>query len=215
MKTFSIREALKTGWEIIKNNLLFVIGTSFVYMIFNTNLGYRNWVEEGGDLSGGLDPMVLIPAIAIAIVFAVIQTIVQIGYYRIYLKLIDAGEKSKFSELFTNFHPFFRYIGTTLLYCVRVFLGFILLIVPGIIWAIKFQFMPLLTIDKGLKPLEAMKESARMTEGHKWHLFKFGIVVMVVNILGFLCFVVGILITAPLTTLAYLHIYRKLSQGGA
>lgn len=212
MKNFSIKESFKVSWEIVKKNFWFAVGTTFVYLLLNSNFDFGNNEQNWQWPDYSVATWVLIGA-GVLLLFAclwVIRTIVQIGYYRVYLHLLD-GNKPRFSELFTHRHPFWRYVGSMILYCLRVFVGFLLLIVPGIIWAIKFQFMPVLTVDKGLGPIEAMKESARMTEGHKWHLFKFALAVLGINILGFLCFIVGVLVTVPLTTLAFLHVYKKLS----
>jgi uncharacterized membrane protein len=205
MKTFSIKEAIKTNWEVVKANFWFVVGTTFVYFLFNSSF------EIGGeDAESAFSKVTLVALIVLGIIFWVVGTIVQMGYTKIYLKL-HGGERSKFKELFTYYHLFWRYVGAMILYCLRVFLGFILLVVPGVIWGIKFQFMPILVLDKGMGPVEAMRESGKMTEGHKWHLLKFGLVVAGINIIGFLCFVVGLLVTVPLTVLAHIHIYRKLS----
>ncbi len=206
MKTFSIKESIKVNWEVVKANFWFVVGTTFVYSLFNMGLesgrGEHDWAFNG---------LTLVFIILLGICFWVVGIIVQIGYTKIYLKLHE-GIRPEFKELFTHHEPFWRYLGSVVLYCLRILLGLIFLIVPGIIWAIKFQFMPLLVIDKGMDPVEAMRESALMTEGHKWHLLKFGAVIAVINLLGLLCFVVGLLVTVPLTTLAYIHIYRKLSS---
>jgi len=214
MKTFSIKESIKTSWEIVKKSFWFVVGTTFIYLLFNFNI---NFSAKSGGLGGEMSDYSVTTLLLVACIFLAIvvflwflRTIVQIGYYRIYLKLLD-GIKPSFRELFSNSQPFWRYVGSTILYGLRILLGFVLLIVPGIIWGIKFQFMPILTVDKGLRPVEAMRESARMTEGHKWHLFKFGLVIMAINLLGLICFGVGILVTIPLSYLAHLYVYRKLS----
>lgn len=52
-----------------------------------------------------------------------------------------------------------------------------------------------------------------MTEGVKWKLLGFCIVMGLINIVGLVALVVGVLVSFPVTNLAYLHIYRKL--GGA
>ncbi len=205
MNTFSIKEVIKNNWEIVKANLWFVVGTTLVYCIFNSSFNLKS-EEEEWVFSG----IAFITAAGLGVILWVIGMIVQMGYLKIYLKL-QSGVHSEFKELFTHYQPFWRYLGSMILYCLRVFVGLLLLIVPGIIWAIKFQFMPALVIDKGMKPLEAMRESGRMTEGHKMHLFKFGLVALAINLLGLICLGVGLLVTIPLTTLAYIQIYRKLS----
>jgi uncharacterized membrane protein len=90
--------------------------------------------------------------------------------------------------------------------------GFVFLIVPGVYALLTYGFVPLLTIDKGLGVGEAFTESARMTKGHKWHLIGFGLVCMLINLLGAMVLFVGLLFTIPLTLLAYAHVYRTLSK---
>jgi uncharacterized membrane protein len=65
-------------------------------------------------------------------------------------------------------------------------------------------------IDKNLEPVEAVKTSWRMTKGNVWNLFFFGILLGLINILGFLCLIVGLFITVPLSMLATAFVYRKL-----
>jgi len=44
-----------------------------------------------------------------------------------------------------------------------IVVGLISLIVPGIIWAIKYMFIPLLIVDKGMGVQETMTASDKMT----------------------------------------------------
>jgi uncharacterized membrane protein len=60
-----------------------------------------------------------------------------------------------------------------------------------------------------------LKESWRITNGNKWQLFLFGLVLIGLNLVGLLALVVGLLVTAPITWLAATHAYRTLaSQAG-
>jgi uncharacterized membrane protein len=88
--------------------------------------------------------------------------------------------------------------------------GLVLLIVPGIILAIKYVFYDYLIIDKELGPLEALRESSRITGGVKWQLFIFMLLVFLINFAGILFFGVGLLLTIPATTIATAYVYRRL-----
>jgi len=57
-----------------------------------------------------------------------------------------------------------------ILYTLITLVGTILLIIPGIIWGIKFQFFGYFIVDKGLEPIEALKRSAAITKGVRWSL---------------------------------------------
>jgi uncharacterized membrane protein len=84
------------------------------------------------------------------------------------------------------------------------------LIVPGIIWAIKYFPMLYLVVDKGKGPAEAFSESATLTQGVKGQLFLLGILFFFINLLGFTALFVGLLVTVPMTMLASAYIYRHL-----
>ena len=59
-------------------------------------------------------------------------------------------------------------------------------------------------------PIDAMGESNRITRGHKWQLFGFVLLLLLINLLGLLALVVGILVSIPVSTLAFMHAYRVL-----
>ena len=87
-----------------------------------------------------------------------------------------------------------------------------MLIVPGIIWAIKFQYYGYFIVDKGLGPIKALEASSELTDGIKWDLFLFGLLLFCINILGLLCLLIGSFATVPTTMLAYTFVYRKLES---
>ncbi len=60
-------------------------------------------------------------------------------------------------------------------------------------------------------PIDAMGESNCITRGHKWQLFGFVLLLLLINLLGLLALVVaGILVSIPVSTLAFMHAYRVL-----
>ena len=71
--------------------------------------------------------------------------------------------------------------------------------------------MPLV-VDKKLDITESIRKSGEITQGHKGWLFGFAIVLGLVNIAGALLLLVGLLVTIPLTTMAYIYVYRQLSS---
>jgi uncharacterized membrane protein len=85
------------------------------------------------------------------------------------------------------------------------------LIVPGIIIAMGLAFVPYLVVERGLGPVEALKESWRLTKGHKMQIFLLVLALVGINILGLMALVVGVFVTFPLTLLAFAHAYRTLA----
>jgi uncharacterized membrane protein len=93
--------------------------------------------------------------------------------------------------------------------------GLILLVIPGIFWAVKFSFSPLIVIDTKMGPVASMKESYAITKGNFWHLFVFWIVIGLINLVGVILFGIGLLITVPVSVFASIHVYRELSKAKA
>jgi uncharacterized membrane protein len=102
-------------------------------------------------------------------------------------------------------------LGTGILYALIFIAGLILLIVPGIIWAVKFGLWPCFVVDKGLGPIQALKASSRTTRGVKWDLFGFGVICVIFTLAGLLCLIVGVFATYPTIIVAHALVYRQLA----
>lgn len=152
---------------------------------------------------------VLALSIIIDIASWVLQLVIGMGLIRIALRLYG-NEKGEFADLFSCFPLFFKYLFSSILYGLIVLGGMILLIIPGIIWAIKFQFFTYFIVDKELGPIEALKRSSAITKGAKWDLFFFGLLLGLINLLGALGLLIGLFVTIPTTMVATAFVYRKL-----
>ncbi len=131
------------------------------------------------------------------------------GMTLILLRVYDEVD-TDYTDLFEPFHLFFNYLVMTILILIVVIIGFALFIIPGIIAIIGLSFAAYLVIDRDMGPVEAMKESLNITNGHRWNLLIFGLLIFFVNILGALAFGVGLLVTIPVSGLATVHVYRWL-----
>jgi len=223
---FQIGEAIGFGWDIFKKNVGFFIKLQlfifFVIYILPSVItdGLYPLFEYGMTNGGTVEPegaaLVLLIIVALlvflfSIFITVVQWVVSMGLIKISLNFID-GAVSAIKTLFEPWKLILRYIGSTILYVLIVIGGLILLIVPGIIWAIKYQFYVYLIVDKKMKVMESIKKSGEITKGSIWLLFLFGLAIVGINILGFLCLIVGLLATIPLSMVAYAFVYRRLLE---
>mgnify|MGYP001580926209 CR=1 FL=1 len=200
IQKFSKREAIRFGWNTMKSNLGFFIGLLIVVILIGIVPGII------ADLLAKDAPVL---SIIISIASWVLQLVIGMGLIKIALRFCDK-EKGEFAELFSCFPLFFKYLFGSILCMLIVLGGMILLIIPGIIWSIKFQFFTYFIIDKGLGPIEALKRSSAITKGAKWDLFIFGLLLGLINLLGALCLLVGLFATIPTTIVAMAFVYRKL-----
>ena len=199
MSKFSAKEAFKFGWATVKANVWFFIAL-FAAVIL---------IYIGFDRLAAITKEDTISSTVVGLASWILQILISIGLIRVPLKFID-GQKAEFGDLVTGGKWFFKYFAGSLLYMLIVLGGLILLVVPGVIWAVRFQFFGYLIIDRGLGPVEALKKSWAITKGSFWDLIIFSVLLALVNALGVLALVVGTLITAPISLLAMAFVYRKL-----
>lgn len=150
----------------------------------------------------------------LALALMVFSIIVKIGYTKIFLRIYD-GEKPKFSEIFREYNLFLKYVGTLILNLVAVFVGLVLLFFPGFFLAVRLSFSLFIAVDTKVGPLTALKESFAITKGNFWKLLGFWIIILLINMIGFMIVWVGLLATMPITMFASIYVYRELSKSKA
>ncbi len=103
-----------------------------------------------------------------------------------------------------------RFLGGTVLVSLIIVGGLILFVIPGIIWAIKYMFTPLLILDKNMGIKESLRVSGEMTNNYKWSLFAYS---LLVGIIGFVLLgsVLGSLIIIPIYLTSYVFVYLVFS----
>ncbi|MCL5113907.1 MAG: hypothetical protein M1372_01930 [Patescibacteria group bacterium] len=197
-KNFSISEAIKFGFNFLKANLVVFLKLALALIVINIAMGIMSSIFSRS-LLGGLWGILSI----------IISIMVQIGFTKIIIDLHD-GKPLNYSHFYSLYRLTLRFIGASILYGLIVMVGFILLIIPGIIWAIKFQFYSFLIVDKGVGVMDSLKQSSAMTEGVKVDLFLFGLLLVVINIIGAVALGIGLFVTIPTTIMATVFVYRKL-----
>jgi hypothetical protein len=229
-KSFSFSEVLGFGWSVMKANFWFFAGVCVVLLLISSLGQIPGQIMER--YPGAIAPFWFFVLLAVTFI---IEIILGIGLIKIALSFCD-GQKPGFGTLFNGFDCFWRYIGTGLLYgliiggasivCVLPFIllstvmhspcfilpvliAFLILVV---ILSIKFGLCFYFVIDKGLGPINALRASSRATRGAKWSLFVFGILCGLINLLGMLCFLVGLFATVPTVMVAMAIVYRQLSE---
>lgn len=79
-------------------------------------------------------------------------------------------------------------------------------------WALIFCFWPYFVLDKQSPVISAFQESRSATHGHRLKLAGLFLLSMGLNLLGALCFLLGLLFTVPLTALIWAHAYKQLRR---
>jgi uncharacterized membrane protein len=201
---FSIHSCVSFGWETFKKRPWFFVGASVVIVlvyIFASALTSAIDALLGGSAKE--------PTLVGSLADYGLSTLISMGVTAFYLAAHDSPETVDLTQLWRP-HPFWKYVGASILVGLVIVAGFILLIVPGIILMLMFMFTTFIVIDRGLGPIDAMKDSNNITRGHKWPLLGFVCILALINIAGAIALLVGLLVTIPVTSLAFTHAYRVL-----
>lgn len=144
-------------------------------------------------------------------VFA-LSLVMSLGAKRITLD-IARGKLPRLSDLFSQTNLFWKFLLASIIYGVAVIIGFILLIVPGLYLSLKYGLYAYIIVDRPeLSATDALKESARLTDGIKWKLVGFSFVLLGINLLGLLALGIGLLYTIPVSIMAYTALYCSLAK---
>jgi hypothetical protein len=207
-KYFSFSDILGYGWNIMTKYFGFFIGLGILWTVITYSITIIDFTLRRTIFSESY-PLAL--NVFMTAASWIIGIVVGIGIVKIALGFCDE-QKPPISTLFNaTWDYFWRYLATAFLYGLICIAGFILLIVPGVIWAIKFGLWPYFVIDKDLGPIQALKASSRTTEGVKWDLFGFGMICGILNLVGLLCLIIGIFATYPIIIVAHALVYRQLA----
>lgn len=142
--------------------------------------------------SFGSPGMIMLQLFAAAYLFLIVP-VFDFGADLIYLRGIR-NEKIDFSDLIVGFKKnYLHVILANLLVFAIVGIGFVLLIIPGIILACRLSFVSFLVMDKGMEPVEAVEKSWTMTSGYGWKIFGLFLLAIPIFFGGIICLIVGAL----------------------
>jgi len=195
-------EAVRFGWETMKKNIMFFIPLLVVAFLIKSIPGAI------GKYAGAEFPII---NYILMLTGWLLGYVVDMGLVKISLQFCD-GIKGKLDDLLSSFDIVIPFIAASILYGLIIFSGMLLLVVPGIIWGIKFSLYPYFIVEKKLGPIEALKASSRATKGAKWDLFLFILLLGLINLAGALVFLVGLFATIPTSMVAFAYVYHRLTK---
>lgn len=195
VKNWSVKGSLAHGWNITKTNFWFLAALLLIIYIVSYAL------EES----------------AVGFLFSAFTGFIMAS---VALRL-SRHEHTDFKNLFKDLSggKFVQYLIMMIITTIFIIVGAVLLVVPGIVVAIMTAFSTYVLLDKPKNVAwnstsfwQSIKESKHITKGHKWDLFGYFLLALVLNILGALAFGVGLIVTIPVTLIGLAHIYDKLKK---
>ena len=188
------------AWQQYKKYFLhlFLVGLITWFAWFPTNLGYLD------EMSAGMVAL----SIFIAAYGLLVLPVIYYGSAHLYVQYMR-DERADIRGVFAGFQTnYLNIVLANLLVFAICGIGFVLLIVPGIIFACRLAFVPYLVMDKGLDPVGAIEKSWNMTRGHGWRIFAMFLVAIPLLLIGFMLLFVGVFFAALLVSCAFASLYH-------
>ncbi len=194
------------GWKVAFTLFIELIVVTLVYAVIQIP---TNMVQiKGQDFE-----LWMIPLAVIGMAYAVlIAGPIGMSADWVFLKAVRR-EKIEIKDMFSVFdRNYWNAVLAGLIKGIIVIFGFLMLIVPGVIFACRLAFVNYLIIDEKMEALEALKASWAMTKGHGWTIFGMFWLAVLIVIAGLLCFIFGVLISAMWISAAFAVLYHSVSM---
>ena len=213
VNNFCLKDSFRSGWKTLAGNIgiilklsLILIGIFLLGLLLNIIFNQLITPELGW------------LGIVFSVIFAVLMSVVSIFFQMRLIALSFAllkGDSFTIKDFFSmpqsrNMLAYF-FIGL-FLYSLIIQAGILLLVVPGIIWTFKYCMVPFVIVDRNMSPIDALKESGRLTKGVKLKLFIFYLFIIVLGIFSLVIPVFLHIICLFFASICLANIYTQLKD---
>jgi uncharacterized membrane protein len=169
------------------------------------------WIGEGWDLvKQDMGSYILISLIFFLLSgVPFIQGALIAGFHIFTMKKL-MGRRAEFGDLFKGFNFFIPTLVAALLIGLFTCLGAIACLVGSLVVAAMYKFTYLFIVDKRMDFWPAMQASHAVVKNDYFGFTMFLLLAFLINVLGFICCIVGLLVTVPLTFAAITVAYKEI-----
>ncbi|HEV8666867.1 MAG TPA: hypothetical protein VN665_03415 [Candidatus Paceibacterota bacterium] len=220
----SIEESIRFGWEKTRTH------SSIVFQVLLTLFA----VQIAQQIVQRVLDGTLEGAVANAILF-ILSIVLGVGFTLITLRIAQ-GRHAAYADIFPPVNVWVSYLGATILAAIIMLVPLLIALVACLLafavlpqmaamvaaaiiiligaiaaayFALRYALVRFAILDDS-DITKSLRTSARATIGHKWWLLGFSIVLCLLNILGAILLLVGLLVTIPVTMFAFAHVYVRL-----
>lgn len=200
-------EIIRNSKHLLKDKYNLVMGPYFVgfliLQLIQASTNSNNFSVSGTDLYSnfGVSPLTIL-----------ITGPMTLGLYIFTLAFLNE-ESLEFQKIFSGFKFYFKALFASVIYLVVILVGFILFIIPGIVFAMMFSQVYFIIADNTeVGVLEAFKQSKVIMYGHKWQFFKLSLRYAFYFLLGIFTFFIWWLWLIPQNYISFGLFYKNISK---
>ena len=201
----SFSTSFSFGWKQMWKYFLYLFLVSVIITVLHIPISIADSFKDD------ITPGVVVLQVLGFFYWLLLFPIFSYGVDWIYLKAIRDKEID-IKEMFVGFNNYVNIILAHLLATAIIGIGFIFLIVPGIIFACRLVFVPYIVMDRNLDAVKAVEKSWQMTAGHGWKIFGMGVISFFIIILGLIMLIVGVFPAAMWVSSAFASLYHSIDH---
>jgi hypothetical protein len=158
--------------------------------------GWKLFAKDVGPYVVGALLLGLLMIVTIGILYGPLAA----GLYVMAIRRVRQNRMAEIGDVFWGLNHFWRFFGAALLLALLIGIGFIFLIIPGLLLATMWIYVFPVMVDRDLGVFDAMAESRRLVrENDFWQHFVMVLVLAALSIAGSVAGGLGHLLTLPLT----------------
>lgn len=180
---------MEAGWDAIKKQFGPVVALTAVYFM-------------------GLAGLSQIPFVG-----WFLSCLISAGYTACLIKVRE-GKTFDFPDFFWAFSSFSRVLNLFLLNLLMPLIlavGLLLFLIPGIYASVPLTFASTWLVRQDSDAIEALRGSFHITKGNWWWLGGLCGLLLILNMIGALCLVIGLLVSIPLSTMMLILVIEDLT----
>ena len=155
-------------------------------------------------------------SISFSLLYLILGGVITAGKCRFLLNMTLDKDSAMFTDLFSQFNIFLKTLALNLLVTLITALGFIFLIIPGIVIAYMYsQAFYILVENPEMDVTDCMAASRKLMVGHKWELFYLHLTFIGWLLVGALTFGIAYLWIKPYFDLTCANYYLSIKSNQA
>lgn len=213
-------DVLSNTWDIFKNQLGLLVGSFVMLIAVYFGLSIAGQAAQFAVLfgAGGLqapnnpnfDSLSIAVAVIVGLVYFATTCFFEGGYHVLLLK-IARGERAEITDMFSGARFFWRIFFANLLFTLMVYVGLVLLIVPGIIVSLMFWPFMYVIVDRDVGIIESFRRSRELTSGNYVASIVLGLAAAGAYLAGLFACCVGVIFSMPFALFTFAVAYCAMS----
>ncbi len=143
------------------------------------------------------------------LVSTLVNAVMELGVINVQLKVLDGGS-AKVSDLLSANHLFVKYALGSASFTILSCLGYLFLIIPGMIVNFFMQFYSYFIVDKSLGPIESLRASWIASRGARINILLMMLIFSALRAFGTMLLFIGLIPAHMIILLATTELYRQL-----